>query len=105
MNESIDIILTTAKVASRNNSCAHLATHSISMEYNLSMVGYYSYQLEMLYAMNRVTSYGANLALSYAAAEQVQRLKQERIKHIVLGTLDGLGMILYAIHSIQENRR
>ena len=105
MNESIDIILTSAKIASQNNSWAHLATHSISMGYNLSMVGYYSYQLEMLYAMNRDTSYGASLALNYAAAEQVQRLKQARIKHIVLGTLDGLGLILYAIHSFQANRR
>ena len=105
MNEHIDILLTTSKLASQNNPWAHLATHSISMGYNLSMVGYYSYQLEMLYAMSWDTSYGANLALSYAAAEQVQRLKWERIKHIVLGSLDGLGLILYAIHSFQEDRR
>lgn len=83
MNEHIDILLTTSKLVSQNNSWAHLATHSISMGYIFSMVGYYSYQLEMIYAMNRDTSYGSNWALSYAAAEQVQ----------------------HAIHSFQENRQ
>lgn len=45
MNEHIDILLTSAKIASRNNPWANLATHSISMAYNISMIGRYGYQL------------------------------------------------------------
>lgn len=92
MNEHIDILLTTAKVASRNNQWASLATHTISMSYNVSMLWHYQYELGLASAM------GPN----YLTAEQIQRLKQERLKHTVLGLLDGMGMFLSAAGSMHK---
>jgi hypothetical protein len=92
MNEHIDILLTTAKVASRNNQWASLATHTISMGYNVSMLWHYQYELGLASAMGP----------SFMTAEQIQRLKQERLKHTVLGLLDGMGVFLSAAGSMHK---
>lgn len=39
MNEHIDILLTSAKLASRNNPWADIAMHAISSGYNVAMMG------------------------------------------------------------------
>ena len=94
MNEHIDIILTTAKMASRNNQWASLATHTISMSYNVSMIWHYQYQLGLASAM------GPN----YLTAEQIQSLRRECLKHTVLGVLDGVGLLLSTVGSMQDRR-
>lgn len=92
MNEHIDILLTTAKVASRNNQWASLAAHTISMSYNISMIWHYQYQLGFASAM------GPN----YMTPEQIQHFKQECLKHTVLGLLDGVGFLLTAFDSTHK---
>ena len=105
MNEHIDILLTTAKFASRDNQWASLATHTLSMGYNISMVGYYGYQLGSLNAMNQVSVQGQCVVPNPATIEQIQRLKQERNKYCVLCLLDVIGLILNAVDSFQGSRR
>lgn len=95
MNEHIDVLLTTAKFANQNNQWANIATHTISMAYNVSMLWHYNYQLGMVSAIGP----------GYLAAEQVQTLKQERIKHTVLLTLDCLGLLLTSFAALHENQR
>lgn len=94
MNEHIDIVLTTAKVASRNNQWSSLATHTISMSYNVSMIWHYHYQLGLASAM----------VPYYMTPEQIQNFKQERLNHTVLGILDGVGLFLSAVEAMQEKR-
>lgn len=43
MNEPIVILLTTPKLATRNNPVAHLTTNAISVCYNVSMLWHYYY--------------------------------------------------------------
>ena len=94
MNENIDILLTTAKVASQNNPWAHLATHTLSMGYNVSMIWHYQYQLGLATAMGP----------GYMSQEQIHRIRQECVKHTVLGLVDGLGLLVTAIDSMREGR-
>ena len=94
MNEHIDILLTTAKCATRNDPWAHLVTQSFSMGYNVSMLWGYQYLLAQATAMGsgRVTP------------EQINTIRQECVKHTILGLLDGLGLIFSAIGSLQEGK-
>lgn len=95
MNEHIDILLTASKLASRNNPWANLATHTVSMAYNVSMLWHYSYQLGMANAVGS----------GYLAAEQIQTIKRERLKHTVLLALESVGLIVSSIVALQENKR
>ncbi len=45
MNKNIDVLLTTAKITTRNNPWVHLVAQTFSMGYNASMLWYYNYQL------------------------------------------------------------
>lgn len=92
MNEHIDIILTTSKLATRNNPWAHLSVQAISMGYNASMLWHYNYQLAMAQAMGP----------GYMPEDQIQTMKQERIKHTVLLGIEGLGLIAAGICSLQR---
>ena len=94
MNEHIDILLTTAKMATRNNPWAHLTTQAVSMGYNASMLWYYSNQLGMANAINP----------GYLTAEMVQAYKQERIKHTILLSLTCCGLFLAAASSFRDRR-
>ena len=94
MNESIDVLLTNAKMVSRNNTVAHLATQTLSMAYNSSMLWHYNYQLAMAQAMGP----------GYLPAEQIHAMKQERIKHTVLLGIECLGLIAVGICSLRERR-
>lgn len=51
MNEHIDLLFTTAKIATRNNPWAHLTAQTLSMGYNASMLWHYNYPLAMAQAM------------------------------------------------------
>lgn len=93
MNENIDVLLTTAKVATHNNPWAHLATQTISMGYNASMLWYYNNQLSMAQTMGP----------GYLTAEQVQAMKQDLIKHTAILMMDSVGLVLACICSLQRN--
>ena len=95
MNEHIDIILTSAKLATRNNLVAHLTTHAVSMSYNASMLWYYNYQLAMAQVMGS----------GYMSAEQIRAMKQDRIKHTVLLSLESLGLIASGICAFLQGCR
>ena len=94
MNEHIDILLTTAKLATRNNQAAHLATHAISMSYNASILWHYNYQLAMAQAMGP----------GYMSAEQIQALRQDSIKHTALLLLESVGLLAAGICALQGRR-
>ena len=94
MNESIDILLSSAKIASRNNPCAHLVTNAISMGYNVSMLWHYNYQLAMAQAMGP----------GYLPAEQIQAMKLDRIKHTVLLSFECIGLMAAGICALQDRR-
>lgn len=86
MNEHVDILLTSAKLVSRNNLWANIATHAISSGYNAAMIGRYRYELGLVKA--GVSSYSAN---------QIQSLQRDLVKHCVLGAMDVLNLIMNAI--------
>ena len=85
MNEHIDVLLTSAKLATRENPWASIATHAISSGYNVAMIGKYSYELGLVKAG----------AVSYSA-DQVQLLQRNLAKHCALGTLDVIGLFICA---------
>ena len=95
MNEYIDVLLTTSKHESRNNPWTNLATHTVSMAYNMSILWHYNYQL----GMANTTGPG------YLAAEQIQTIKRERLKHTVLLALESVGLIVGSIAALQEDKR
>lgn len=86
MNEHVDILLTSAKLVSRNNLWANIATHAVSSGYNAAMIGRYRYELGLVKA-------GAS---SYSA-DQIQSLQRDLVKHCVLEALDILGLFMCAI--------
>ena len=93
MND-IDLLFTSAKIATRNNPWAHLTTHAFSMGYNTSMLWHYNYQLAMAQTMGP----------GYMSADQIQTMKQERIKHTILLGIESLGLIVSGICSLQGRR-
>ena len=94
MNEHIDILFTTAKYATRKDPWAHLVTQSFSMGYNTSMLRRYNYQLAMAQTMGPGS----------ISADQIQTMKQERIKHTILLGIECLGLIVAGICSLQGRR-
>ena len=50
MNEHIDLLLTSAKLATRETPWASIATHAISSGYNAVMIGKYRYELGLVKA-------------------------------------------------------
>ena len=94
MNEHIDILFTTVKCATRNNPWAHLTTKAFSMGSNTSMLWHYNYHLAMAQTMGQ----------GYISPEQIQTMKQERIKHTILLGIESLGLIVAGICSLQGRR-
>ena len=94
MNEHIDVILTTSKLATRNNPVAHLTTQAFSVGYNASMLWNYNYQLATAQAMGS----------GYLSAEQIQAMNRDRIKHTVLLSLECVGLIVAGICALQGRR-
>ena len=93
MNEHIDVLLTSAKLATRESSWASIATHAISSGYNAAMIGKYRYELGLVKAG----------AVSYSA-DQVQSLQRDLAKHCVLGVLDVIGLCMCAVSKKWDSR-
>lgn len=94
MNEHIDILFTTAKYATRKDPWAHLTTQAFSMGHNVMMLWHYNYQLALAQTMGP----------GYMTAEQIQCMKQDRIKHTVLLSLECIGLIAAGICSLRGQR-
>lgn len=91
MNEHIDILMTTAKMATRKNEAASLTTHSMSAFYNISQMARYRY------FYYQCLSDGSQNALAIS-----RQYSQEMWKHTVLGMLDCLGLIFSSIGKLQN---
>ena len=95
MNEHIDLLFTTAKISTRNNPVAHLATQAFSMGYNASMLWYYNYQLAMAQAIGS----------EYMSAEHIHIYKHERIKHTFLLGVECAVVIAAGVLALYKSRR
>ena len=83
MNEHIDLIFTGAKMATRNNDAASLATHSMSAFYNISQLARYRYCYYQ--CLNEGTQDAFAISKQYS---------HEMWKHTVLAGLDILSLFL-----------
>ena len=92
MNENVDIALTVAKCATWDNPWAHLATHALSMGYNASMLWHYNYQLALARAMG-------------LGKEQIQSMKQDRIKHTLVLGFECAVMIAAGVVALNESKK
>ena len=80
-----------ARISNVGYPWPQFAVHSVSMVYNVSMAGYYNYLLNKAYTMETECTY-----------EQIQTIKQERLKHTIFGVLTGVLLIVGAISAIQN---
>lgn len=81
-----------ARTQNQNDSPFHFAAHTGSMVYNVSMAWYYNYLLKKAYTMEAEYTY-----------EQIQTIKQERLKHTISGVLIGVVLIACVISCLQNN--
>ena len=82
------------KVSSHDYSWTHVALHTLSMGCDFSMALYYNYLLRKAYDMGAEYTY-----------EQIQTIKQERLKHTISGVLMAGVLIASAISSMRNNER
>lgn len=82
-----------AKVSNQGYSWAHVALHTLSMGYDISMALYYNNRLERI-EMNP----------GYATDKMVQTIKDECLKHTISGALTGIALIIVAVLCIQNSR-
>lgn len=83
-----------ARAQNQNDSPFLYAAHAGYMVYNVSMACYYNYLLGKAYAMGAEYTY-----------EQIQTIKQERLKHTISGVLMAGVLIACAISSMRNNER
>ena len=83
-----------ARAQNQNGSLFLFAAHTGSMVYNISMEFYYNHLLKKADTME----------VQYTA-EQIQTIKQERLKHTILGVLMSGVLIACAISSMRNNER
>ena len=83
-----------ARAQNQNDSPFLFAVHTGSMVYNVSMAWYYNYLLKKAYTMEAEYTY-----------EQIQTIKQERLKHTISGVLMGSLLIAGAISSMRNDER
>lgn len=83
-----------ARVQNKNDSPFLFAAHTGSMVYNISMEFYYNHLLKKADTME----------VQYTA-EQIQTIKQERLKHTISGVLMGVVLIACAISNMRNNER
>lgn len=93
MNKHIDVLLTSAKLATRENPWASIAMHAISSGYNAAMIGQYRYELGLV----KVGT------VSYSF-DQIQLLQRNLAKHCILGLVDVFGLVLNAISERRKKR-
>lgn len=82
------------RTQNQNDSPFIFATHTISMVYNVSMAWYYNYLLKKAYTMEADYTY-----------EQIQTIKQERLKHTISGVLMGVVLIACAVTCMRNDER
>ena len=81
-----------ARISDQGHPWPQFAVHTVSMVYNISMAWYYNYLLNKAYTMETECTY-----------EQIQTIKQERLKHTIFGVLTGVLLIAGAISSMRNN--
>ena len=82
-----------AKVSNQGYSWAHVALHTLSMGYDISMALYYNNRLRRIEMNPR-----------YATDKMVQTIKDERLKHTISGVLTGMALIIVGISCLQNGR-
>lgn len=82
-----------AKVSNQDYSWVHVALHTLSMGYDISMALYYN---------NRLRRNEMNPR--YASDKMVQTIKDERLKHTISGVLTGMALIIVGISCLQNGR-
>ena len=82
-----------AKVSNQGYSWAHVALHTLSMGYDISMALYYNNRLRRIEMNPR-----------YASDKMVQTIKDERLKHTISGVLTGMALIIVGISCLQNGR-
>ena len=80
-----------ARAQNQNGSLFLFAAHTGYMVYNVSMELYYNHLLKK--ADTREAQY---------TAEQIQTIKQERLKHTISGVFKGVGLIICCILIMQD---
>lgn len=95
MNEHIDIALTGAKLAARDNEVASLTVHTISLTYNLAQLMYSRY---MYLNCQSALATGA----IQADYQQIEQYKYSSIKHTLLLALDATSLILDGITCLKQ---
>lgn len=90
MEDFIDFSFAGAKLATRHNVTASLIVHGLSMGYNISQIGYYSYQ---------VAAYQAAMSNGYmpVSVDELNRYKRELVKHSFQCFLDVAGFVLLGL--------
>lgn len=82
-----------AKVSNQGYSWAHVALHTLSMGYDISMALYYNNRLRRI-----------EMTPGYATDKMVQTIKDERLKHTISGVLMGMALIIVGISCLQNGR-
>lgn len=82
------------RISDQGYSWPQFAVHTGSIVYNVSMAWYYNHLLNKAYTMEIEYTY-----------EQIQTIKQERLKHTILGVLMSGVLIACAISSLRNNER
>lgn len=82
-----------AKVSNQGYSWVHVALHTLSMGYDISMALYYNNRLRRIEMNPR-----------YASDKMVQTIKDERLKHTISGVLTGMALIIVGISCLQNGR-
>ena len=83
-----------AKVSNQGYSWAHVALHTLSMGYDISMALYYNNRLRRIEMNPR-----------YASDKMVQTIKDERLKHTISGVLTGMALIIVGISCLKNNEK
>lgn len=94
MNSNAYTFLNPVRISNQGYPWPQFAVHSVSMVYNVSMAWYYNNLLKKAYTMEADYTY-----------EQIQTIKQERLKHTISGVLMGVVLIACAISSMRNNER
>ena len=94
MNSNAYTFSKPVRISNQGYPWPQFAVHSVSMVYNVSMALYCNHLLKKADTME----------VQYTA-EQIQTIKQEHLKHTILGVLMSGVLIACAISSMRNNER
>ena len=83
-----------AKVSNQDYSWVHVALHTLSMGYDISMALHYNNMLGKF-----------EMTPGYASDKMVQTIKDERLKHTISGVLTGMALIIVGISCLKNNEK